>query len=181
MATTPVARRYARALLELGVEHKTLDAFTAQSKNLSSLYERSRELRNVLLNPSIKLEERRNVVRALAKKGSWEPMFQNFVLLLLDKDRVRHIGAITEELQRMADDKLGNVRAKVTSATALELAEKTAIKQAIAKMTGKSVLLEATVDPDLLGGVVTHVGGTVYDGSVRTQLNRMRDAILKEV
>ncbi|MFU8802241.1 MAG: F0F1 ATP synthase subunit delta, partial [Bradymonadaceae bacterium] len=87
MATSPVARRYARALLELGQERNILDKLSAQIQSLSDLYGASRELRNVLLNPSIKLEERRGIVRALAEKAGWEPIFRNFVLLVLDKDR----------------------------------------------------------------------------------------------
>jgi F-type H+-transporting ATPase subunit delta len=181
MATTPVARRYARALVELGAERNILDKLTAQARAFSGLYEGSRELKNVLLNPSIKLEERRNIVRSLVKRAGWDPMFQNFVLLLLDKDRIRHITAIADELEKMADERLGNVRAKVTSASALDRSEQDAIKRALEAMTGKNVLIDTQVDPSLLGGVVTHLGGTVYDGSVRTQLGRIRDAILKEV
>lgn len=181
MATTPVARRYARALLELGIEHKNLDKLNEQLGALGRVYTANADLSSVLLNPSIKLEERRAVVRAIAAKYSLEPMLLNFALLLMDKDRFRQIPAISEEFSRLVDEKKGNVRADVTSATQLSPLQQNALKKALADMTGKNVLLETQVDPKLIGGAVTRVGGVIYDGSVRTQLQKMREAILKEV
>ncbi|MBA2664342.1 MAG: ATP synthase F1 subunit delta [Bradymonadaceae bacterium] len=181
MATTPVARRYARALYEIGAELKNLDKLNEQLSALGRNYSASRELRNVLLNPSVKLEERRQIVRSLGQKSSWEPVLTNFSLLLMDKDRFRQVAAIAEEFQRLVDEGKGNVRAQVTSASDLSLVQKEQLKKAITTMTGKTVLLETTVDATLIGGAVTRVGSVVYDGSVRTQLEKMREAILKEV
>ncbi len=181
MATTPVARRYARALLELGIEHKNLDVLNEQLGALGRVYKSNVDLSSVLLNPSIKLEERRAIIRAIAAKYSFEKLLLNFALLLMDKDRFRQIPAIAEEVSRLVDVQKGNIRADVTSASALSMIQQSELKKALMAMTGKNVLLETQVDPDLIGGAVTRVGGVVYDGSVRTQLQKMREAILKEV
>lgn len=181
MATTPVARRYARALLELGTEYKNLDKLNEQLGALGRVYTSNADLSNVLLNPSIKLEERRAIVRAIAQKYAFEPLLVNFSLLLMDKDRFRQIPAIAEEFSRLVDEKKGNVRADVTSASQLSPIQQNELKKALAAMTGKNVLLETQVDPELIGGAVTRVGDVIYDGSVRTQLQKMREAILKEV
>lgn len=181
MATTPVARRYANALVELGIEQKNLDKLNEQLTALSRVYASSADLSSVLLNPSVKLEERRAILRAIAKRYNFEPMLLNFTLLLMDKDRFRQIPAIAEEFSRLVDVHKGNVRAEVTSASELSAAQQNELKKALAAVTGKNVLLETQLDPTLIGGAVTRVGGVVYDGSVRTQLQKMREAILKEV
>lgn len=181
MATTPVARRYARALLELGIEYKNLDKLNEQLSALGRAYSANADLSSVLLNPSIKLEERRSIVRAIAAKYTLEPLLINFALLLMDKDRFRQIPAIAEEFARLVDEQKGNIRADVTSASQLSPIQQNELKKALAAMTGKNVLLETAVDPSLIGGAVTRVGDVVYDGSVRTQLQKMREAILKEV
>lgn len=181
MATTPVARRYANALVEIGVEKNMLERLGEQLAALNALFEGSDELKHVLLNPSITLEERRAIVRAIGQKSGWEALLVNFALLLLDKDRFRVLPDIAADFQRQLDERMGNVRAHVTSATPLSPGQQASIKAAITGITGKNVLLDSDVDAELIGGVVTRVGSTVYDGSVRTQLQQMRDAILKEV
>ncbi|TXD34985.1 F0F1 ATP synthase subunit delta [Lujinxingia vulgaris] len=181
MAKVPVARRYARALLELASEQKKLEPIHGSLSWLSEAFDQSETLRQALLNPGVKLKERRAVIEALAQKQGWDQLFKNFVMLLLDRDRLRYVREIAEDFSAGVDEKAGRVRARVSSATALSDAQLAEVKAALAKMTGKEVLVETSVDEALIGGVVARVGGSIYDGSVRTQLKRMREAILKEV
>lgn len=179
MATHPVATRYARALLDIALERGSVETIHPQLRDIAHIYGNNRDLRAVLVNPSITLEERRRVLRALAQAGQWDPMMLNFTLLLLDKDRIRVLEAIAREFQKLYDEHAGVVRAHVTSATSLSEGQKDGVRQAIAAVTGgKTVVIETVVDPELLGGVVTRVGGTVYDGSVRNHLHRLRESIL---
>jgi len=101
--------------------------------------------------------------------------------LLVDKDRMKYVGDIADELDRQVDLHDGNVRATVTTATKLELAQIERIKSALVAMTGKQVILTTEVDPLLIGGVTTRIGDKVLDGSVRTQLSTLRQTILEEV
>lgn len=182
MSKAPVARRYAKALLEIGVERGTVEKLREQLDALAGAFKQSREFRNTMLNPSIKLEERKEVMRKIASRYMFDEILRNFALLLLDNDRMRHVGDVSEEFGRLADLHAGRVRAHVTSATSLGLIEQTQIKEQIQKLTSaKSVELSTSVDPSLIGGVVTRVGGMVLDGSVKHQLDAMRDAILQEV
>lgn len=182
MSKAPVARRYAKALLEIGIERGTVEKLREQLEALAKAFKESREFRNTMLNPSIKLEERKEVMRQIAKRYMFDEMLKNFTLLLLDNERMRYVGDISEELGRLADLHAGRVRAHVTSAKPLGLIEQTQIKEQIQKLTSaKSIELSTSVDPALIGGVVTRVGGMVLDGSVRHQLDAMRDAILQEV
>lgn len=177
----PVAKRYARALLELGVEKGNYALLQKQLRELAGLYEGSPELRAILTNPSVSVAERRKVVETIAARSMWNPFVKNFALLLLDNDRFDHVTGIADELDQLVDTHAGNVRAQVTTAQPLKDSQVAVIKGAIAKLTGKNVLLETSVDPEILGGVVTRVGNTLYDGSVRTQLETLRESILKEV
>ena len=181
MADEPVAKRYARALFELGVDNDELEAYGEALGEATKLFEKSAELRAVLLNPALKLEERRGVISALADKAQWPKLFRNFVMLLLDKDRLRYVASINRAFQRGLDEHQGRARARVTSAIELDDGQREQLRTRLGELTGKDVVMTTEVDEELIGGVVARVGSTIYDGSVRTHLQRMREAILRQV
>jgi F-type H+-transporting ATPase subunit delta len=181
MAGEPVARRYAQAMLEIGVEQKNYEKLRDQLDEMAALYTQSKTFRTALLNPSIGLDERRKVIRAIAKKCGWEAIVINFALLLLDNDRFRIVPTIARVLGELVDQKAGNVRAQVTSAVKLDASQTRSLEATLGQITGKHVLLETKVDEALVGGAVTRIGSMVYDGSVRSQIERLRESILAEV
>lgn len=177
-----IANRYARAFYELATERNLVGPLSEQLSQLSQLFEQSDVFHDTMLNPSITLEERKQVLRTLAQKFSWSPLMTNFSLLLLDKNRFMVVPDIQAAFQRSADKAAGLVRASVTSATPLNMMQQAQIKRALSSMHGgATVELASEVDPDLIGGVVTRIDGKVYDGSVRTQLERLRSSILNEI
>jgi F-type H+-transporting ATPase subunit delta len=111
MMIPPVARRYAQALLDIGVERGNLAVLQEQLKALGVLYASSRDFRNTMLNPSIKIDDRKAIVRKIAERYSLDPLVRNAALLLLERDRLRFIGSISSELDRLADERAGRVRA----------------------------------------------------------------------
>lgn len=177
----PIAKRYARALFELGTENGKFAVLQKQLRDLAEAYAQSPELQAILLNPGVNLAERRKVVETIAARAMFDPFMKNFALLVMDNGRFDHIGGIADEFDALVDEHAGNIRASVTTAQPLKDSQVAVLKGAIAKLTGKNVLLETAVDPQILGGVVTRVGNTLYDGSVRTQLETMKESILKEV
>jgi F-type H+-transporting ATPase subunit delta len=181
MSTPPVARRYAKALLDIGIDKGSYDAYGEQLGALGRAFTESKELRTAALNPSIKLETRKAILRAIAEKYGFDPVVRNFTLLLLDKDRFRFVADIAEEYQRQADAHAGRVRARVTSAVELTKAQTDTLRDKLAALTGKEVTIEKSVDPELIGGVVASVGGVVLDGSVRHQLEQLKTTILQEI
>ena len=181
MAQVPVAGRYAQAFFELAAEKGEVESLGKSLASTSELFKKSAELRTVLSNPAVQLEERRKVVEVIAEKARWPRLFRNFVMLLLDKDRLQYIGEIAEAYEAKVDQHQGRVRARVTSAMALNARQTEAIKKQLGEITGKNVILSTEVDEEIIGGVVARVGSKIYDGSVRTHLQRMREAILKEV
>lgn len=177
----PVAKRYARAMLELALAHNAGPLFQRQLTELAEIYEGSAPFRAIIANPSVSVDERRKLVSEIAARAGFAPLVKNFALLLLDNARFDHVVAISASYNDQFDQHQGNVRALVTTAKPLKDAQVTAIKNAIAKLTGKTVLLQTAVDPELIGGAVTRIGSTMYDGSVRTQLQTIRNSILEEV
>ena len=180
-ADSPAAKRYAQALFELGIDHDELEALGDALGQSARLFDESRELRIALLNPAIELSERRDVVDAICDEAGWPQLFRNFLRLLVDRDRIRHLAAIADEYAARTDEHLGRVRARVTSAAELDDDQLDSLRDRLAKMTDRDVIMTTDVDEQLIGGVVARVGSTIYDGSVRNHLQRMREAILKEV
>ncbi len=181
MTNSPVARRYARALFELGLDHDVLEELGQALSQAEELLDKSVELHSVLLNPALELDERRGVIEAVADKAGWPKLFRNFLMLLLDRDRLQELRGIAEAFNDKIDDHFGRARARVTSAVELSGAEAKKLEERLEKLTGKEVIMTTEVDESLIGGVVARVESKVYDGSVRNHLQRMREKILKEV
>jgi F-type H+-transporting ATPase subunit delta len=123
-------------------------------------------------------QEKRSVLEQLLPRVTPTPAVQRFVMLLLERGRIVLLPAIARAYRDMMDLHLGRVRAKVTSAQPLDAGALDRVRRALEQRTGKQVLLETAVDPELVGGVVARVGDLVLDGSVRTQLEDLRAKLL---
>ena len=173
MREDTVAERYARALLEIGVDRGTLENLGNELNRVNKLFTQSEELRKLMVHPSFSIEVRKNVLGELMERVIVGPTCRNFMLLLLDRGRINILGSITKVFGQLVDQHLGRVRATVTVAQALSLPDKTRLERALGNSTGKKVLIETKVDPSIIAGVVTEVDGRVYDGSIRTSLKHI--------
>ena len=173
-----VARRYARALFGIGVDAGKFEALGDELSELASLWNQSDELRQALENPVFRPEEKRAVLKTILPKIAPTPEVQRFVLLLLDRRRIVLLPAIARAYRDLTDAQLGRVRAEVTTAQELAPATLDRVRRSLEQRTGKRVLINSTVDPDLIGGVVARVGDLVLDGSIRTQLADLRARLL---
>lgn len=178
MAAGSLGRRYAKALLAIGVESQTYDAIGKELERMAGTFAASPDLRAALSNPSFQSDKRRAVVEDLIKRLALSKPVRNFVLLLLDKGRIDKLPDIARAYQTLVDEHANRVRATVTSPKPLDAATSDRIKKALEKRTGKTVVLEKREDPSLLGGIVTQLGDTLFDGSVKTQLEQMRTQLL---
>ena len=177
MVTGSLARRYARAIVEIGTEHKNLEKLGADLRSLAKAMHDSAELVTVLTNPAIRRADRRKVIDALLQRVKAEPQTRNLVYLLLDGERMASLEAISREVDAMIEAQAGRMLAEVTSAKPLDDAQFKQITAALEKLSGKKVAVTRHEDPSLLGGVVAKLGDTVYDGSLRTQLRTLRDEL----
>jgi F-type H+-transporting ATPase subunit delta len=179
MVTGSLARRYARAVVEIGTESGNLDKLGADLRTLAAAMHDSAELVTALTNPAIRRADRRRVIDALLQRVKAQPHTRNLVYLLLDGERLGSLGAISREVDAMIEARGGRMTAEVTSARPLDAAQLSQITTALEKLSGKKVTVTKREDPDLLGGVVAKLGDTVYDGSLRTQLRTLRDELTK--
>lgn len=173
MVEGSVARRYARALLDLGRESKCVDRFGEDLQRFVDAAQKG-NLLEVLANPVYTQAERRGVLDTVLPSANLDGTVVNFLRLLLDKNRFGALTAITQAYGELADQEAGRVRAVVTSATKLNKTELERVRKALSEATGRTVVVEAVVDPTLLGGMTARVGGRVYDASLRTRLERLQ-------
>lgn len=180
MVTGSLARRYAKALLEIGIKQQSFDAFGKELERAAETLTRSNELRTALENPIFPVEKRRLVLDDVARRIALSKTVRNFVMLLLDKGRILALPDIARVYRTLVDEHAGRVRATVTSSRPLDPMLETRLKSALEKQSGKTVILEKKEDPSIIGGLVTQLGDTLYDGSVRTQLQQIREQLLSE-
>jgi F-type H+-transporting ATPase subunit delta len=179
MVTGSLARRYARAILEIGTAKGNLDKLGLDLRSLAKAMHDSAELQTALTNPAIRRADRRRVLDGLLQRIAADPNSKNLVYLLLDGERLAWLPAISREVDAMIEAKAGRMLAEVTSARPLDAAQLKQITAALEKLSGKKVAVTKREDPSLLGGVVAKLGDTVYDGSLRTQLRTLRDELTK--
>jgi F-type H+-transporting ATPase subunit delta len=176
-----VARRYAKALLELGLEEGNLEAVVRDLGALATAWSSSADLRNAIENPLVGLPAKKAVMQDVATAVGACPSARNVALLLVDRRRARALPYIAEMLRGLADVRRGVVRAQVTTATPLSDAYYAKLQAQLERLTGMRVVVERQTDPALIGGVVTRIGDRIFDGSVRSRLQSMRDALLPTV
>ena len=177
MIDASVARRYARALLSLGLEEGRHEQFGDELGAVLQALEKSPEAAVLLRNPGYTAGQRQGAVAALASSLKLSPLVVSFLRLLVDRQRIEDLAQIDRSYRALLDVEVGRVRATVTSAVPLSDQETARLRESIEKMTGRTIVLDTRTDPALIGGVVAQVGATQFDGSLRTQLERMRDAL----
>ena len=174
MTSGSVARRYAKALFQIGIDDGNLERMGREVGALASAMRRSRELAQTLANPVFPRSDREKVLRALLDRIGATQAVVNFTRLLLDRERLSSLPDISRALDGMIDERGGRVAARVRSATPLDDQQQKRLVKTLESLSGKKVDMAVEHDPSLLGGVVAKVGDVVYDGSLRTQLERIR-------
>jgi F-type H+-transporting ATPase subunit delta len=170
-----LARRYARALLQAaGKDHEKVGG---EIRELAAVIKESEELATALANPAIPGSSRLKVMEGLMKKLGSSQVTTRFVRLLVERDRLGALPDISRELDAMLDDKAGRIAAEVVSAAPLTKTQLTELTRRLERLSGRKVQLTTREDPELLGGVVAKVGDVIYDGSLRRQLERLREQI----
>ena len=175
MSQRSIARSYARALADTLQGDAALRRVEADLAGFVGAMQAHDELREFLTGPLVPLERRVQAAHAVLKAGRAGTATRNFVTLLLERHRAGLAGEIAEEFSALARERLGILAAEVTSARPLSKQTQDKARASLARLTRSEVRAEFRVDPKLLGGLRTRVGSTVYDGSVRGRLDRLRD------
>jgi len=172
-----VARRYAKALLLIGKEDGQAELYRDELGSFSCLVSQNKELEQALCNPLYDSAGRKKILESILKKLNLSKVLRAFLLLLFDKGRMGFVTAINEFYGKLADELKGIARASLVSAAELTGDTIDQVRASLSKMTGKVIVLEVEQDPGLIGGIVTRIGDLVLDGSVRTQLQNMRESL----
>lgn len=173
-----VASTYARAFVDVVVEERLDSARSLDGlRQIDLLLQQSVELRRVWENPAVPAEQKRNLLDAIVQRGGIEKHVRNFIAVLIDHRRLRFLDRIIEQFVKDLDARLGFAEARITSARELADAEKRILQSQVEKLTGKKVRASFGLDAKLLGGAVVRVDSTIYDGSVKGQLERIKEAI----
>ncbi|HYY25664.1 MAG TPA: ATP synthase F1 subunit delta [Candidatus Udaeobacter sp.] len=174
-----LSRRYAKALFELAQEAGQEEQVDQEGEQFYAAYSGS-ELQGLLTNPAFGLESRKKVLLKVAETQRLSPLTIHFLSLLLERDRLAYLPGIVSSYRRMLNEAKGRVEAKVVGASPLEPAMLDRLSQMLRGISGKEVVLEQETDPALIGGVLIELEGKIYDGSVRTQLEKMKQRIARE-
>ncbi len=173
-----VASTYARAFADVVLSAR-LDADRAVGglREIAGLLAGNADLRRVWENPAVPAEQKRNLLDAIVQREGIDRQVRNLMAVLIDHRRVQFLARIVEQLEKELDARLGFAEAQISSARELGDTEKRALETQIEKTTGKKVRARYALDSSLLGGATVRVGSTIYDGSVKGQLERIREAI----
>jgi F-type H+-transporting ATPase subunit delta len=173
------ASRYAKALLDVLYPDKS-EVGREQLSRFASMLSQQPDARLLLENPTVPVDRRKDVINKIADSFAMDPHIQNFLALLIDRNRLDLIDEIVATYGSLLDDKLGVVRARVTSALELDSKQRDEVVARLQEVTGKKVRMEVFVDPSLIGGLVAQVGSTIYDGSIRHQLQSFRNNLTQD-
>jgi F-type H+-transporting ATPase subunit delta len=169
-----ISRRYARALFSLALEEGGHERIGEELESVAQTLRSSAEARTLAESPGYTPAQRHALVDVLVQKLSLSPLIGSFLRLLADRHRLAEIGAISRSYGEMLDEKVGRVRATVVSAKPLADEELRRVREALSAATRRTIVLDSRSDPRIVGGLVAQVGPKVWDGSIRTQLERMR-------
>jgi len=174
-----VSRRYAAALFSIGKEAgmEELERYGASLSALGEAVEKTPKLAEAFRNPVLSAEEKKKVVLALLDVAGGGAVEQRFCALLADKDRLGLLPAIAADFGALLDDARGLSRGVVTTAVELDEEHQDTIKTKLESQTGRKLELEFVIDPAIIGGLVLRVDDIVYDTSLRTQLDNLRESI----
>ena len=182
MTSGAAAGRYARALFDVVLKESpdALGAVESQVQGLSALFTGNAMLTGVMGNPAVPVTKKIAVVKALLDRaGSLAPQVARLLLMLAERDRLMLLPDILRVYRDRLMDHQKVIRGEVTTAAPLSADKLTGLAQSLERATGRKVVLETRVDPSIIGGVVTRLGSTVYDGSVTTQLEKMKQSLIE--
>jgi len=174
-----IARRYAKALLNIGEEDGNYETYLDQMEGIASLLEAQDRLREVLVNPAFDLPQRRAILSDLAHRLGLSPIISSVLQLLLNKNRLVYLPDIVAVYRDLVDEVIGRARVHLVTAYKLAPEKVEDLADALEKLVQKKVVLHVDQDPALIGGVVATIGDRVYDGSLKTQLANIRQRLAK--
>ena len=174
-----VEKRYAEALVNISVEKNMIEKHQEELGLVANLYSSQEDLKNFLLNPKTDIDARKDLLRNVFK-GRIQDEVLNFLLLLLDKGRIKYLHGIYEEYVRLAEEKQNILSMDIMTAAPLQSSQVESIKEKFGKLyKASSVKASVIIDQSLVGGVRVRIGDKLMDGSIKGRLKELQGILLK--
>jgi len=173
-----VANRYARALADVVATRWDFSKVLQELEDFANVYRANPELQQVFASPAVPSPEKTKVLEAIGQKMGQSPVTLNFLRVLLANYRMPLLEEAVQAYRKIAYERLGIVQVTLTSASDLSDAERESVAARFRDLTGKQVEIDFRIDSELLGGILAQIGSTVYDGSVRGNLARIREQLM---
>lgn len=177
MISSIIAKRYAKALFAVAKEEGQVDIIGNALKSVGDFMAQSPEIEAALINPIYPMELKRGIVEEIIKAYEVQGVLVTFLKLLVERHRIQCLAEIVKAFSELMDEEMGVVRAVVRTAVPLSSELKEKFAEVLAGISNKKVLLEVKEDPSIIGGVVASIGDTVWDGSIRSQLQGFKESI----
>ncbi len=172
-----IAQRYAKALMNLAVKGDAVESVTAELDDLADALLEAPQLSGLLADIRISRAQKQEVLAEVLKQSGVSELVNVFVRFIASKRRFALLPDIREVFHQLADERLGRAQAEVTVAAPLSGGQEQSLQQKLETLSGKQVTLTITVNPEIMGGVITRIGSILRDGSLRNQLNQIRQSI----
>ena len=176
-----ILRRYAQSLLDVALERDLYDRVHDELVQLRTLFQQVPVLMHLLDRPTTSVREKRTILQQLQERLELHPLTVRFLELLVENRRLRHFARILQLLERLYLETQGYQNVTIITAIPLDDTLRTRVRQTLEEFTGRKVILEEKVDPNILGGFVVRIGSVYYDGSVVNQIRQIRDHLIGEV
>ena len=180
MISLTLARKYARALLEIGLQGGNYETLGKDLEKVTDLLKKNKELKNILISAAYPTATRKAIGRAISRPLALSKSTVDFIDLLIERDRMDHFPEIASSYESLCDGVAKRIRATLVTAVALSPELINDIKSQLESTTGREVILSLEEDPSLIGGVRTLIGNVIYDGSLKTQLSIVKENLYKE-
>jgi F-type H+-transporting ATPase subunit delta len=177
LSSQTVARRYASALADVVIERNEANLVQAELAAWGKMISDNSALLEAFSNPTVAYEQKQKVLNELIARTKVRPTTANFLRTLLKNQRLAELPQVNEKLAQILNERAGTVSAEIISARPVAESAKALLEEKLSEMTGKKARLTFATDESLLGGIVTRIGSTIYDGSVSNQLRRLREEL----
>jgi F-type H+-transporting ATPase subunit delta len=173
-----IAKRYAKALVQIAEKKNTVDETKAELAAFTSAVDALPALQKLFASPVFTPENKKAVIQELAAKLGMQPATQRFVEHLAETGRIRYVRDMYEAFLEILAERTNRAMARLTTAAAISPADLAEIKKKLEELTGKQVDIDVKVDASLIGGAKAQIGSTVYDGTIKNQLNKMHNQLM---
>jgi F-type H+-transporting ATPase subunit delta len=176
LSDSGISKRYARALFSLGQEDGSFAVYGKELQEFNEFYRENADFGNAISNPLYKVEDRKKVLEFVLGKSGFSKLVKNFLNLLLDKNRINAIESITENYGKLTDEALNIAHAEIIIARPLKENALEMVTKSLEELTSKEIKSDIKEDPELIGGIVVKIGDLVLDGSVKAQLEGLKES-----